>query len=296
MELSQWRDHIAVVVRDEGQWLGVLDEDGLPLYELGGVVSVSFPEQRLSASSVEVVLAVAPGDRVMDDLVGEGLGMQDAEGRLVPAAGATRLLCLVREGERRVATVTHSVADGTGGPSTLTVHAIDLIDGLSWWPCPSIPLEWVNTSWSEWSTDAAGVPYEQPRTLAQVPFATKAFRYTMDGKAVTVVRDLVQDSFDAVNELYGWVDDPHAVVEYTDEPDTSKRVLVRVNDDPVMDTVGEACRSAGVDVEVRLWWPGDPAVRVRTARADGDSPARFEERVWPHPVQVVRVREMREVA
>lgn len=290
MDLAQWRAHIDQVVGDEGQWLGILDENGLPLYELGGVVSVNFPEQRLSASSVEVVLAVRAGDRVMDDLIGVGLGMQDDEGRLVPAAGATRLICLVREGERRVATITHSVVSGTAGPSSLTVHAIDLVDGLSWWPCPSIPVEWVNSDFSEWTKDASGGEYAQPRILAQVPFATKALGYTMDGQAVTVVRRLVQDSFDAVNDLYGWADDPHAVVEYPVENDASKRVLIRVNDDPIMDTIGEACRSAGLDIEVGLWWPGDAPVRVRTGR----DPETFAEREFSHPVQVVRVFEMGE--
>lgn len=285
MDLTSWRKHIDYVVKDEGQWLGILDENGLPLYELPAYSSVSFPEAHLDASSAEVVVPVSAGDTVLDDLVGEGLGVQDAAGRLVPASGPTRLLMLARPGERRVGTVTHTVAGGVSAPSTLTVHAVDLLNGLSWWPCPSIPVEWGRAQFTDWDTDASGEKYTSSRRLAQLQFATNADGYTKRGAAVSVIRDLIQDSFDAVNSLYGWADNPHAVVEYPTGVDESPEVFIRVNDDPVLDTVAEHARSAGVGIEVILWWPGDDAVRVRTSR----DPRAFGFKSWPHPVQIVRV-------
>lgn len=289
MDLGKWRKHIDAVVADEGQWLGILDENGLPLYELGQLVSVSFPEQRLSASSIEITVRVSPGDRVVNDLIGEGLGVMDGEGRLVPAAGPTRLICLVRGGERRVATVTHTVVSGGLAPTLVTVHGVDLLDGLAWWPCPSIPAQWQAGKFTTWEQDAAGEPYATPRQLAQVPLGTRADGYTKKGPARKILRELVQDSFDAANTLMGW-SDPHAFVEFDTTEDTSPETLVRVNDDPIWGTISEPARTAGLGVEVRLWWPGDTPIRVRTTR----EPAQFALLEWDHPVQIVRINMLKE--
>lgn len=289
MELAEWRKHIDQVVEDEGQWFGILNENGHPIYEFGGIVRVSFPETRLAASSVEATVNVSPGDRILDDLVGEGLGVVDDAGRLAPANGPLRMLCQIRPGERQVAYITHTVVEGCGTPSTLTIHGVDLMDMLSTWPCPSIPVEWSAHEFSEWSTDASNTKYTTPRTLAQLPFATKADGYTVSGPARDTVRRLVQDSFDGVNALYGWAD-AHAVVEFDGTPDDSPRVVIRVNDDPVLETVAEPARSAGLGIEVRLWWPGDAPVRVRTKR----DPERTAGSAWSTPKLIVRVYEVEE--
>lgn len=289
MELAEWRRHIDQVVEDEGQWFGILNENGYPIYEFGGIVNVSFPETRLAASSVEATVNVAPGDRILDDLVGEGLGVVDDAGRLAPANGPLRMLCQIRPGERQVAYITHTVVEGTSSPSTLTIHGVDLLDALATWPCPSIPHEWGEHEFSEWSTDASNTKYATPRTLAQLPFATKADGYTVSGPARDTVRHLVQDSFDAVNALYGW-SDAHAVVEFDGTPDISPRVVIRVNDDPVLDTVAEPARSAGLGIEVRLWWPGDKSVDTRSETVRGG----WVHSSWSTPKLIVRVYEVEE--
>lgn len=288
LTLAEWRAHIDQVVADEGQWLGVADENGYPIYELAGMGT--FPKSFLTAESAEVTVNVAPGDRVVDDLVGEQLGVMDAEGRLVPASGPTRLLVWVREGERLAATITHTVASGGLVPSALTIHAVDLLDGLAWWPCPSIPVEWERAEFKQWVTDESGVTYATPRQLARVHLTTKLDGYTVSRRARTAVRVLVQDSFDAVNALMGWPD-PHAVVAFDGGEDRTPDVLIRVNDDPVLDTVQETCRQAGLSLRVDLWWPGDDPVHVR-ADHDGEATALMS---WPYPVQVVRVDVMEEV-
>lgn len=287
MELDEWRKHIDQVVADEGQWFGILNEDGHPIYEFGGISHVSFPEARLATSSVEATVNVTPGDRILDDLVGEGLGVVDDAGRLAPANGPLRMLCHIRPGERQTAYITHTVVEGRGTPSTLTIHGVDLMDMLATWPCPSIPVEWGAHEFSEWSTDASNTKYTTPRTLAQLPFATKADGYTVSGSARDTVRHLVQDSFDAVNALYGWTD-AHAVVEFDGTPDESPRVVIRVNDDPVLETVAEPARSAGLGIEVRLWWPGDKPVNTRsgTVRNGVDYSS------WSTPKLIVRVYEV----
>lgn len=289
LTLAEWRTHIDQVVADEGQWLGIADENGYPIYELAG--TGTFPSSFLTAESAEVTVNVAPGDRVVDDLVGEQLGVTDAEGRLVPASGPTRLLVWVREGERLAATVTHTVASGGLSPTMLTIHAVDLLDGLAWWPCPSIPFEWERAEFKQWVTDESGTSYATPRQLARVHLTTKLDGYTVAKRARTAVRVLVQDSFDAVNTLLGW-SDPHAVVAFDGGEDATPDVLIRVNDDPVLDTVQETCRQAGLSLRVGLWWPGDDPVAVR-ADHDGEATRSMS---WPHPVQVVRVDVMEGVA
>lgn len=290
MELADWRRHIDQVLVDEGQWFGILNENGHPIYEFGGISHVSFPETRLATSSVEATVNVTPGDRILDDLVGEGLGVVDDAGRLAPANGPLRMLCQIRPGERQTAYITHTVVEGRGTPSTLTIHGVDLMDMLAAWPCPSIPVEWGGKKFESWSTDASNTKYATPRTLAQLPFATKADGYTVSGPARDTVRNLIQDSFDAVNALYGWRYSEHAFVEFDGTPDNSPRVVIRVNDDPVLDTVAEVARAAGLGIEVRLWWPGDGSVRVRTKR-DPESTAAS---TWSTPKLIVRVYEVEE--
>lgn len=289
MELDEWRKHIDQVVDDEGQWFGILNENGHPIYEFGGISHVSFPEARLATSSVEATVNVTPGDRLLDDLVGEGLGVVDDAGRLAPANGPLRMLCHIRPGERQTAYITHTVVEGRGTPSTLTIHGVDLMDMLATWPCPSIPVEWGAHEFSEWSTDASNTKYTTPRTLAQLPFATKADGYTVSGSARDTVRHLVQDSFDAVNALYGWTD-AHAVVEFDGTPDESPRVVIRVNDDPVLETVAEPARSAGLGIEVRLWWPGDKPVNTRSETVRNG----LDYSSWSTPKLIVRVYEVEE--
>lgn len=289
MDLAQWRKHIDQVLADEGEWIGVADEDGYPIYELVG--EVSFPESHLQAESAEITVNVEPGDRVLDDLVGDRLGVMDDSGRLVPANGPTRLLVVERSGRRRAATITHTVATGGVTPSRLTIHAVDLLDGLSWWPCPSIPLEgWEMGKWEEWSTDASGEKYAQPRELAALKFATKLTNYAVRGKARSVLRDVVQDSFDAVNTLYGWGEDPHAVVDWSGPEDDTGEVALRLTDDSVWDSIAETARSAGLGVYVDLWWPGDDWIMVRKG-GDGGT---FEDVAFPRPIQVVRIEEFKE--
>ena len=146
--------------------------------------------------------------------------------------------------------------------------------------------------WEQWSTDASGAEYASARELALLQLATKLDGYAKRGRAKSLVREIIQDSLDAVNALYGWVDDPHMVVEFPGDVDTSGESALRVSDDDVWSTVSESARAAGLSVDVSLWWPGDAPVKVRVDQ----QATQLEERSWNHPIQVVRVREIVEVA
>ncbi|MGV3071478.1 hypothetical protein ACEE90_03410 [Corynebacterium phoceense] len=293
MDFPQWRKHIDAVVADEGQWVGMLDENGVPMRDAGSIVSLSAPETRLATASLELVLAAGPGDPFVDELIAGGLGLQSATGTLLPAKGPTRMICVERVGRPRLPfTVTHSVVSGTAVPSQLTVHGVDTTDSLAWWPGVSIPMEWSNAKFSDWVTDASGTTYSKTRRLARVPFATKADGYTMRGQARTVIRNFIQDSLDAVNTLKGWTERPHMVVDFGGPADTSEELLLRTSDDYVWDTIAAPAKNFGLTVKVDLWWPGDPAVTVRTNRETGATATR----TWPWPILIARVELMKEVA
>lgn len=284
MDLDQWRSHIDYVVATEGQWIGLLDEDGWPLLDFSAVVNVQAPETRMSASSVEVTVDVSAGGgrRLLDELIADGLGKQEPNARLVPAVGAARFICLTRQaGERIVARVVHTVVAGGASPVTMTVHGTDLTEGLAWWPCPSAPQYWRNARFSDWTTDASYLQYRKARSLAKVQFSTDTLATTKRGTARDLIRDIIQDSFDAVNAARGWSGDPHAFVDYGQTGrDMSPEVLIRIDDSYVWDTVAPTALQSGVSIEVDLWWPGDAPVRVRSGAL----------RTWPNPVQIVKVR------
>lgn len=282
MTFQDWRQHIEYTVSTMGQWVGLLDEECVPLCELPEWLSLSAPKMRLGGASVEAQFAVRPDDRVVEELLAPRLASQDAEGRLEPHHGPARFLAVIREGERQVFAVTH--ATGNSGPSTITIKGVDLLNGLAMWPCPSTPVDWQNGAFTSWSTDASGVQYQRARRLARVRFGQHADGHTLVGPAVVVLRSIVQDSFDAVNALCGWSGDPHAVVSFEDSSD-GPRVFVRTTDDFVWDTISKPAKDAGVSVSVDLWWPGDAPVLVRESRQS----TRRVARTWDRPMQVVRI-------
>ncbi|GAB3946712.1 hypothetical protein [Corynebacterium tapiri] len=292
MDFEAWRKHIDQVVADDGQWLGVLDEDGWPLMDLPLASSVKASEVKLGPGSLEVTVPLRGGigGRVARDLVADDVLAEDGAGRLVPSNGPTRLVCVARGGERRAYLISHVHVEGGDPPKTVTIYGADFLEGLAWWPCPSIPLDWQQAKFATWDTDASGEKYAKPRQLAQLKFADQADGYTKKGPARTVIRDLIQDSFDAVNPMKGWQDDDHAVVDYSGGVDTSRQVLIRTDDSYVWDTVSAPAKNAGVGIQVDLWWPGDGEVTVRTQ--DRQSTQKMS---WSYPIQIVRVETTREV-
>lgn len=292
MNLESWRKHIDAVIADEGQILILADENGLPMWELPGLVTMGAPESHLDSGEVQAEIRAQEGSPVIDELVADGLGVADETGRIEPAQGPMRMLIVERAGHpRRAFFITHCVASGDSRPSNLTIHGVDLKDSLSFWPGVSIPLEVQKAEWEYWDTDASGEKYEKTRKLARVPLATKADGYTLRGPARSIIRDFIQDSFDAVNTLYGWEDDPHAVVDYGGGVDMSDDAFLRTTDDYVWDTVASTAKNRSISIKVDLWWPGDGRVVVRSSR----EPLEVEQRTWDRPILIVRVNTMREV-
>lgn len=300
MNIEQWQAHIDANVDALGEWIVLCDGDGIPVCDFPPAESVSVPRTRLGIVDQEVVIPargrIAPTNGVVDRLVADGLGVFDEQGYLVPATGGDFMVVVARPGLRLAFMVVFARAEGPAdAPATLTIGGVPLADMLDCHPCPSIPSTW-DGEFTEWKEDAGG-PYRSPRLLAPVEMATRADGYTMTGPAVTVIRDLCQDSFDAVNELNGWTDDPHLVVDYGPTAGEGPRLVLQIQDEPLWQTIVGAAENAGVNVWVELWWPGDAPFHVRGARLNPDKEAGEQFgppvlKTFNHPVGRVCVEEV----
>ncbi|OFQ34014.1 hypothetical protein HMPREF2943_03100 [Corynebacterium sp. HMSC072D12] len=281
---AEIRKRIDYTVSTREQWVGICNEDGWPIMDITAIANVSASETRGETASCEVAVEVPEGSRLIDELVGSDTGINKT-GELEIAGAAARLLVVQRAGMRMAYTITHTVATGKTAPTQLTIHGVDLIESLAAWPCPTIPLQWQNASFTQWTTDASGQEYTTTRELARVEMGTAADGYTVDGPAAATVRTLIQDSLDAVNTAMGWADSPHMVVDFPMGEDTSPRLVIRTNDDTIWETIAAPAHSAGLTISVDLWWPGDTPLRRRASR----DPATYAEWSPTVPIQLVTV-------
>lgn len=271
MRLIDWDEHRAdreQVVADQGQWLGLVDENLIPFMDLPQPSAMDWPEARGVIESVSITLRVrTPSGRphaVVSELVAENLGRVDSVGRLVPVTGPTRLVSMQRRG-RRVQTmlVTHVVAEGDAlSPHTLTIHGVGLLGYLDLLPCPSNPLSWTS-EFTRFDRDWVGDPEEQelfetPRDLSSCTMITAADGATVEGLADDVIHRIIAESIDAVHRVAGITEDPpYAAVRYARQ-DVSPRMMLRPTDQTIWQEIAEPALSAGISITAHLWWPGDP--------------------------------------
>lgn len=301
MLIEDWKRHIDQVVADVGEWVGLADANGVPLCDLPPAESVSAPETRLAVDNREVVIPargrIAPTNSAVEALVAKHLGQFDETGALAPATDGDYMVIVARPGLRLAFNVVFARAEGpSDAPNKLTIGGVSLDDLLEAHPAPSVPLAWHTSKLEKWTEDAGG-KYAKPRQLGAVEMATKADGYTLTGPAVEVIRELCQDSFDAVNAMYGFKD-PHLVVDYGTPTAKGERITIQVQDDALWPTMLAAAESAGVNVHVELWWPGDAAFPVRGQRipnADLNQDEKFGPPVlksFTHPIGRVVVEEV----
>lgn len=254
--------------RDHGQWLGLVDQDGVPMVGLPQLSSMDWPETRGTPESIELSMrARTPKQRVhaaVDHLVAEKLGRVDAVGRLEPVSGPARLVALERPGiPRRAGKVTHVVADGDQiAPHTLTIHGVDLLGILDQLPCPSNPMSWTG-EFTRFERDWVGPPgeeamFEQPRDLASTTMITVADGASVEGDADEVIFRLIDESLQAVYRVAGITSNPPYVAVLGERKATSRRLILRPTDQTIWQEVGEAAYNSGVSIRAELWWPGDP--------------------------------------
>lgn len=282
-----WRKHVEQKIKDEGQWVGLADENWEPIIDLPAVEELNARGTRLSPADLEAVMPAqhnGTAHLVVSELITDGLGVFSESGTISPNNSAARNIIVQRRGERsrQAYFVAMTRAEGEGEiPEKITVSGQDLMGLLAATPCPSVPRRWGKEPMKQWVEDAGG-KYAKPRFYGAVEMADSLDGYTMHGPAVKVIKTLIQDSVDAVCAQMGFTR-PHIVVDWS-TPDESDEVLIRLSDQLLLDAVADTARVSGVTVSAWLWWPGDPHVLVRPKY--GADPVLTD---YKHPICVVRV-------
>lgn len=277
----QHKKHRDYVIETEGQWAGLLDENGIPLIDLPGFIDMKSTIQRLSPGDFQAEILVDTGYDVphnaVRELIADDLGKVDGYGQLVPSDSSTRLLAIEREGMRTVHTIAYSEAKGeVHHPDSLIIHGVDLLDLLDALPAPSDLKSWREAVFHNLDRDWVQ-EFEKPRDLAEIKLGEVADGYSEEGPAEATIRKIITDSINAVNTAYGWTDQPHIVVDQTSTGLPSPDVLIRLTDISVLETVASYALNAGVGITVSMWFPGDEPVNGKT---------------YTHPIAVVKVEQM----
>lgn len=251
--------HRSYVVQSHGQWIGLLDEDWIPIMDVPPVVELSAPMSGLAPASLKMVVATRTPEGhthpIVDELVADQLASPAADGMFTPVFNLNRFVAIERAGHpRRCFRITHVVARGVDQPTTLEIHAVDEIDVLASIPCPSYPGSWKNER-KQIDRDWAQM-WDKPLTMARVQFGKSADGFTVHGPAISTITELIIDSLEAFFRAAGIDDDP--IVVAVGKPGLqSPEVLITPQDDSILETIEKPCQQAGVKVTVRLWWPGD---------------------------------------
>lgn len=260
-ESHRW--HRQRVAADRGQWVGLLDAEGEPLWDAAPIIDMQAPETRFEVSSLRMTMRIRSRQGVVhpmvSELIADGLGT-DGQGAMVPVTDSTRLLIVERPGSgpgtRRAYRVVSSTLSGEVlAPTLLRVDGVSMLDILAGLPCPSIPDSWTGT-WITSDRDWAG-PWSKPRLIQDVKFASVATGFTVSGPAEATIRALIVRSLAAAFRAAGVAGDPPVVVDPTPSGRPSPTVVIRPTDDSIWATVAAPAAAAGVRISADLWLPGD---------------------------------------
>lgn len=270
VDWASHRLHRRQVAHDQGMWVGLLDENCDPLYDVPPVGDLSAPRIRNAPTSMRARFGVKSPlgfvHPVVDELIAEGLGQVDSQGQLVIVPHSTRFLAVERTDEvRRVFRVSHSVVSGLGrAPSAMEVHGNDLLKMLDMVPAMSAPLTWTG-EWTTFTRDWAGpegqeILFDKPRDLSGMQMVVVADGATIEGPAEPTIRRLIKESLEAAFRTAGKSGNPPVVVSPTGSGVTSPHVLIRPTDKKLWEEVAPIAMAAGVMVSARMWFPGDTPV------------------------------------
>lgn len=266
------KKHRDQVIADQGQWLGLLDENATPMMDLPPVMEMRMPEATNDPASGMVKLRVQSASGivhpVIHQLIADGLGKTDDVGRLVPLSETTRFIAIERAGSRRVFRVDFAVAEGgAGAPSVLAVHGTDMLKTLARFPAMSGPTTWTG-KWTRFTRDWAGpenvgVQFDKPRDLQDIKMITVADGATEQGAAEPLIRKIISDSLAATWRAIGREDllaDPPVQVDPNPSGRKSKNILIRPTDRSIWEELAPLAAAAGVSISAEMWWPTDAPI------------------------------------
>lgn len=282
-----WRATANAHTADKGVWIGLLDENWEPIATLAprdvreaytrlASPELSFDHDGLKAGGVSTIV---------DELIAPDLGKFDEQGRFEASNIVGRSVGVQRGDTRQAYFIPYVDPQGNKMPESVHIESSGLLSLLDATPCPSVPESW-RGGFEIRNANAAG-PYKKPREYSLIEMATRADGYTVAGPAESVIRTIVQDSLDAVQNHMGW-ERPHIVVDFAPSGVESPDAAVRVEDEFILPTIAETARTAGVNVTADLWWPGDDPVVIRVAPQSDETISK----TWDHAIAVVRIRQM----
>lgn len=257
-----YKKHREAVVREEGQYLGLLDHDGNLLCHLPPCIELQAPQARNAVTNLEATFPLH-GDNpevlhpITEHLVAHDLGRLTPDGRFQPVIDHARLVIVERAGARRAYKVTHVKVEGIGDrPSQMTIYGASLIDfALGGIPCASFPGSWKPNTFRSFERDEGAV-YDTPREMAPIELAAIADGFSVHGPAEATLRRLIERSLQAAYDVTGH---PRGIV--VDQHSTglpSPEVYIRPSDGYILDEIADIATMAGVHLYAHLWLPGDP--------------------------------------
>lgn len=264
------KKHREYVAKNQGIWVGLLDEDGVPLMDLPTPERYSAQLIRNSVGSCNATIPAQNAEGItipaVSELIADNLGIIDDEGLLIPSNDETRFLCFERpNGVRETFLITHCKASGVDAkkPSTLEIYGAGLLSYLDGIPAWSAPTHAKAGEWKDITRDWVGpedtdIVFDEPVTIKGNYHALRADGVTLSGKANEIIKEIIDNSLEVIYDITGIEDNPIItnLVGKTESP----TVLIRQNDESIWKTVIDVATSAGVQLSARLWLPGDDPI------------------------------------
>lgn len=261
---AKHRDYVA---QKEGQWIGILDGSGNPVFDLPHPIDMSASEARLSPESLKVSIPIEGENGVLhpvtDLLLGSHLGIID-NGTFQPANGSTYIIVVQRaNGEQWAGKIKFATAQGGAlKPTVLTIHALNVLDVLGELPCPASNEAWRNAPYQTMRNDPA-VAFEKSREISLLTLANSADGFSEKGEAEPLIRRIITEAIGTVSKHSGWKQ-PHVVVDQTPSGESTPSITVRLTDSSIWDTVVEYALLAGVNIRARLVFPNTELINGKS--------------------------------
>lgn len=279
VDWMQFAAHRAAIVRSEGQYLGLLDENGYPICDLPHPSEMQAPRERNAISSLQLTFPVStatggvhPAARA---LVDDTIGLEPS-GAIRPTP-KTRFVLVDRPGSSWCYRVAQRSATGPSDKlQVITLHGIDVLSYLQQLPCPTQPQKWKSTTFHTFEKDWLAATdqtarFKRPRDIAEVDFYSS---YLADqviyDRADRAIGQVIRESVQAVTKAVGATPSPFSVT-VTETGADADMLLIKPDDGFIWDTVAPRATAAGVDITATMKLPtsdGEPTinfdVKVRT--------------------------------
>lgn len=279
VDWAQFAGHREALVESEGQYVGLLDENGHPLCDLPHPVEMQAPRERNAISSLQMTFPVStatggvhPAARALvDDTIGV-----EKNGAITPTP-KTRFVLVERPGSSWCYRVAQRMATGPAGKlQSITVHGVDVVNYLTQLPCPTQPAKWKSSRFHRFEKDWLAVTdktarFVTPRDIAEVDFYDSylADQVIYDYAEVAIGR-IITESVDAVAGILGMSTPPFNVT-VTNHGGHAEKIMIKPDDGFIWDVVAPRATAAGVGITATMVLPtktGEPQITFNVSTGE----------------------------